>query len=389
MSSLFDFIKEGILKTNLPLSEKMKEECLLCNEILNSSEKFTNGEDYSAYLMTVKRKQKIHSSVENLFLEMKDNLYLNLSELFSLILLYQERGYLKGARDHYFHSIQCFLLGISLFSFFEKKKMIKADKDSLTKLFCICFYHDIGYLYFAVGTVPSGNSIENLFQYMANKVVSMSDIESLEKIQTYLNLESLELENIRNRIPQEIINFYFRPEIDIQDTVTISEKLNIVRITENREKKHSFESGVILLRLAMLKKYYNIDPQNIGEGLIEYGNSNDKDFENFLEIIKAVFNHDFSQKNKLNFTNDFWSCFLMLIDELEDYGRPDYREGRRRSPLVPSRVEISLDSGKLEFCIDRLDLDSDQHNKAKNYEPTQIRKILEEKIYIKSLDIIF
>ena len=72
-----------------------------------------------------------------------------------------------------------------------------------------------------------------------------------------------------------------------------------------------------------------------------------------IRNIYAVLLHDFKLQRKINLINDFWSCFLMIIDEVQNYGRPYQDEVFNKKILLPNKVGIHITcNNKIKLQID-------------------------------------
>lgn len=54
----------------------------------------------------------------------------------------------------------------------------------------------------------------------------------------------------------------------------------------------------------------------------------------------------------MNLQNNFWPCFLMIIDELQSYGRVFQNEIKNPLILHPCHVGLSIENNRLVLEID-------------------------------------
>lgn len=112
----------------------------------------------------------------------------------------------------------------------------------------------------------------------------------------------------------------------------------------------------------------------------------------FLTCIKTVLYHDFDIENKLSFNTDFLPSFLMIIDELQIFGRLYQKKEKNYTVLNPKFIEISLKNSKLVLSIDDLCVKKQSPEAQRSYifhSNKSITNILLKKIEKKDLQKIF
>lgn len=151
---VYDFIKAGLNKfNNDPLyTAEVKKICLDLNETLNNP---PCDIDYVRYLEQEDVSNKIDLLYKRIFLELHDSMYVDLSDIVFLLKDFQANRKIAGERyrDHFYHSIQCFLLGITLYKTLSALDKSPRGSDVLITIFSICMYHDLGYLYKTSGSI--------------------------------------------------------------------------------------------------------------------------------------------------------------------------------------------------------------------------------------------
>ena len=113
----------------------------------------------------------------------------------------------------------------------------------------------------------------------------------------------------------------------------------------------------------------------------------------FIEIIKAVLLHDFNVKDKINVEKDFLACLLMVVDEIQTYGRLYQDDSYNAYVILPTKVGVELSqTGKIQIVKDETfvkSLGEDDKKKYDGFTTEGIYGILQEKIQKESLDALF
>ena len=113
MTDVFTFIEKGITAYNLlEVPDFTSDVFQICNKLNNLLNNNVN-DDYEKHIED--NSYAINALIISLFNCFSDKSYLNLAEAFDLLKQYQENRRIakEKYRDHYYHSIQCFLLGLS------------------------------------------------------------------------------------------------------------------------------------------------------------------------------------------------------------------------------------------------------------------------------------
>jgi hypothetical protein len=143
MPDIYTFLKDGLssFQDKGIYDRDLREHCLQLNEYLNH----VTVQDYDSHLNT--NANFINKEIDRINISINDILYVDLSKI--VILLYNfQRDHQIAERDHYYHSIQCFLLAIALFNKFYPFRSVPSDIIAI--LYSLTMYHDIGYLYKAI-----------------------------------------------------------------------------------------------------------------------------------------------------------------------------------------------------------------------------------------------
>lgn len=142
MTDVFAFVKGGIAYyslLNVPdFTSDVFQICNALNNLLNKnvSDGYEEHIENNSYV--------IEELIKNLFSCFSDKLYLNLAEVFDLLKWYQQNSQISKDkyRDHYYHSVQCFLLSLSLYaqaSLFSNHRK-NSEKDFFNNNFLFFVY---------------------------------------------------------------------------------------------------------------------------------------------------------------------------------------------------------------------------------------------------------
>ena len=355
-SSLKSFSDGGIYDNYI------KIHCLKLNELLNNVQE----NDYAVYLKT--NEEDILLEIHHLFLDINRNnsLEINLYSTFNLINDYQNfHEFSKEGeeyiRDHFYHSVQCFLLSIALYNHFSMLIPTESTiENPIIFLFEITMYHDLGYLYQIDDddNCTINSSFLNYFKnYGGNRIIDNGLFEILcinkdfRKDWTRKEGYRVILEKLKTAING--IATIWDENVNENDKQFLSQQLMVRRFPSDYEKHHSYFSAVLIHRLyrsklAILSIIEDLKNPDIKE-LSICSNNNDDDF---IECIKAILYHDFKITEKMNLQNNFWPCFLMIIDELQSYGRVFQNEIKNPLILNPCHVGLSIENNRLVLEID-------------------------------------
>lgn len=328
-NSIYEFIKSGLenfTDNDGIYDRQLKNICLELNDLLNYVEEINYEEHINKYYSVIDRNIQSLSLVKSKFL------YINLVNILCNVEYFQNINGIseKDYRDHYLHSIQCFLLSISFLSFPKFKKIFSAYKEKIIYIiFCLTLYHDLGYLY-KIKKIEENNFNNTMKEILKSKNsiiinVILIDMFCLDrkKEDTYKILES----SIKLGLIDEIWN----NTITKNDYKYLNNICNLNNISKENESKHSFMSTIFLLRVMRTKQELllnnNIEFNNnkIKPGVIKTSNIYDKEEEviekDFKEIILSILMHGFDLEPPISFESYPLSSLLLIIDELQSYGR--------------------------------------------------------------------
>ena len=248
-------------------------------------------------------------------ISIRDGLYVDMSIIVNF--LYQlQADHQIIERDHYYHSIQCFLLAIVLFKKFYPSQQV--PKNIIATLYSLTIYHDIGYMYKSK-KIPENRinkSLEEIFlcsnifyeseiikilclrdkPYQSNKYFDDNIIESIKGNDDIKKIWSSQ-SSIGNNL------FEFVPGLTTSSV--------------DYKKNHAYHGALLLTKVHATKKILSYNSESVTNITI-----NDEKADWFKEVIKAIYNHGHETFSlPLNKTSDFYSVYLMIIDELQTYGR--------------------------------------------------------------------
>lgn len=398
MNDIYTFIENGLSEYKslhvADFSDEILEICKNLNSLLNNF----SGDDYIVYLEN--NDYEIQQNIRYLFELLSDKLYLDLSVVFNLLYKYQEQGRIDKDtyRDHYYHSIQCFLLGLTLYAYisllgFSNEKGKDMEKKNLTAfLFSTFLYHDLGYLYFR-----KGNDSERINETIKSWLIDIQPCGNKEKNKDVLRIEKI----FCKKFEDPIVYFSSRKEelkniwnncYNYTDLCILEEKFNIHNKPNDVEKHHSFESAVLLYRFIRTKDLFiNSSEIQLPPGSLDVLVNEEK--EQFLETIRTILFHDFTMNSKISLKDEFFACLLMLVDEIQNYGRPYQNEIYNNKIVLPNKVGVEKTcDGKLDLVKDEdyvKSLDEVSQKAYAKYDTSEVYNVLLNKIEKKDLDSIF
>lgn len=280
----------------------------------------------------------------------------NIIDIFDALKYYEENAavLLDKQRDHYVHSVNVFLLGLSIYSQNENfRRIISLDYESNkeNKLYetdieeflfqwgiaSLC--HDIGY------------PIEITYKQMKKFVDRVSDVEGKNvSPEPYFGFKSFD---VLNSLPhKENVNALSLLSLNIHnkfglDLDTVSEKLNTFLDTMQKNKfvDHGFYSAIILLKWYSYLVENNISEENAKHPVVNSAGA--ILLHNYYSnvLMKEPFNLGAlkPQSHPLAF-------LLILCDELQEWNREAYGiEDKKRVLADESRIEISNSQLKIEY----------------------------------------
>ena len=176
------------------------------------------------------------------------------------------------------------------------------------------------------------------------------------------------------------------------DKSFIEEKFSITKTSCDAETHHSYESAIVLYRLVRTRGLL-LGPSQNCLPLETIDITPDEQKNQFIEVIRAILLHDFSMQSKLTLTNDFLACLLMIVDEIQHYGRPYQNEEYNKKILLPTKVGLEITSaGKIKLLSDakfiKL-LEKDVQRAYQKYSMNNIYAELSKKNRQKRLEVYF
>lgn len=390
MTDVFAFIKKGIAAyklLNVPdFTSDVFQICNALNDLLNKNVNV----DYEKHIEA--NSSAIHDKVTMLFTFFSDKLYLNLEETFDLLKMYQDcrRIDKEKYRDHYYHSIQCFLLGLSLCAqlpiFFNHIR--NAEKGLLTTtLFSLFIYHDLGYLYFCEDKERINDIVRSWLIGIETDDDADFDNCKILRVRKILNLRQNE-KSISELSKGEELGEIWKRSINYTDECIIREQFRIANSPKTLKTHHSYESSILLYRFVRTVDYFSnaLTEQDV----IVTQNPARADF---IEIIKAILFHDFNVSKKINIENDFLACILMIVDEIQNYGRLYQDDSYNSYVILPTKVGIELSKeDKIQLVKDETfvaSLKADVKNKYEKHSIENVYAVLLGKIQKDILDNLF
>jgi len=402
MSDVYTFIHNGLMNftDNGGIYDKdIKKDCIILNELLNK----VSEDDYQKHL--TENKNEISKRMKILFAKMQSDIYTNLQEILYLLFIYQNDNEiqdpsdpLKNIRDHYFHSIQCFLLSIVLYPTLVKKADQPPEITNLTgTIFSLCMYHDIGYLYKVKdqNTYRINNAMINLlFRDNELNIGTIFEIlflvlKDIPQYQEKSNMRVL-LEKIRNDHNLKVI---WENHLNNNDMLTLCEITGIIQFPPDYQKHHSSMSAVYLGRILQtirtIRRYF--DSSNL-IGIISINSPELILEKEFKDIIRAIFLHDFEIKETIIIKKEFLATFLMIVDELQTYGRLPQNDKLRKEVLNPKYIGFKWvnDCEKLKLFYNEKLVNSKCDLKLseayKKHNNKEIIEALKNKINISSIE---
>jgi len=374
MPDVFTFINDELSEftDNGIYDSELRHNCLKLNELLN----FVDiDEDYDKHLDN--KAYEIQKEIERISISINEELFVDLSIIVSLLCDFQRYRKIK-VRDHFYHSIQCFLLAIALISKFKQNNDL--PQDIIAILYSLTMFHDIGYLYRTLKTTDN-ESISNLFRCTDDvHAHNIGELLCLPKeIRTRDSMDRIVTEI---RTSEEIKKIWELGSSEGQDKLEamIEETL----FTEIKKEGHAYYSALLLAK-AYRTKNLVIDFCKKTQEFSAAGEKN----EWFKEVMKAVCLHGLdSISPPLSLKKNFYSAYLMIIDELQTYGRK-LSDDTDKELINPNDVGFSWNKtypDKLEINI--ITTNPDLMEKCSDHSYDKIFPKLSRKINKRSLPII-
>lgn len=392
MTTIYNFINNGLesfifiqgVEKN-DINNLIRDQCKYINKCLNG---ISCDEEYNAKVH--ENRNLIRSSAENLFAIISNEWAIPNTWYFYAYLEWVQSSNSIGNnnyRDHFYHSLQCFLLIISLIAQSEKFRTLTSsiiERDSVTPiLFIITLYHDIGY-------INNGREVKYLLHNSLQSVIceliiriQKSTTDSHEFFNNIIILSkilNLDDDNLFKLFQEGQLINTLEPlwrKLDIDDMLnsilTINEKYGISEFSEsfnitfninkyykdlvaNRKiesiiELHSFISSYFLYRIIITRKLI------LANTSLSISKEKD-DFYNIIKyVIKPILYHDIDfsaiEGHTLLSPNDNPLSFLLiLVDSLQTYGRRWFGKNKEELvPIHPGKIGFEMNNDKIELVI--------------------------------------
>jgi hypothetical protein len=333
-SELSKFSDKGIY------DRELRDNCFKLNKLLNNVE----IQDYDKHLK--KNDFDIQKELKKIAASINEVLFIDLTQIVGIMYDSQLNPEIEK-RDHYYHSIQCFLLAIALFDKFLKNR--KKPNDVIAILYSLTMYHDIGYLYRKLKTTDNKDILDffccnNCFHAhdMCELLCFPKEIRTLESMKSIVN-------EIKNS--EYIKNIWELRSIEGQEK--LEDMIERPLFDTIDKEGHAYNSALFLAKAYKTKKCVIDFHRSTNNDIII-----DKKEEWFNEIMKAVCLHGLkSLFPPKDLYDDFYSVYLMIIDELQTYGRR--LSGDTKNMLINPK-DVSFDWHKQ--YSDKLVIDTVKNN---------------------------
>jgi hypothetical protein len=374
MPDVYTFLKDGLssFQDNGIYDRDLREHCLKLNEYLNH----VTVQDYDSCLNT--NANFINNEIARINISINDILYVDLSKIVILLRNFQ-RDHQIAERDHYYHSIQCFLLAIALFNKFYPFQSVPSDIIAI--LYSLTMYHDIGYLYKAIKISEKqiNESLANFF--LCRDCFHESDMVGTLCLRTEPYQSSEIIMDIMTTIKNsnEIQNIWAPKSLSGQ--ILLKNDTGLPTFSVEYEKSHVYNSALLLAKVLYTKniiKYYC--------NTVLAVDINDEKSNWFKKVLRAIYLHGREELSpKLDIATDFYSVYLIIIDELQTYGR-QLSCDTRNVLINPKNVGFHWDGANLnKLLFDVITVDPKLKMECSAHNQEKVRSILEKKITNQSL----
>lgn len=353
MNNIYNFINDGLdrFSDSSCIYGDIKDACKSLNSLLNNGD---SGINYSEFLN--KNTLDIRTRVSEIFYILNDNkkLYINLDFMFDKLWYYQEerritsfKNGIDDYRDHYFHSIQCFLLAVALQSQVPAFSPLNTA-DFIPKIFQTAIYHDLGYLY-KLTDIKISTEGGIICNDIKNYMLDPKKLDNVNKIFCLFHeMPSKKIfEDKCTEIQQnhDIIDVW----VSEVNTGAIKElrRITLLPYCNEVENRHSYRSAILLTKFLDNKTTIDsvINPPIMPDLRLLPENRSQTIFE---ETIKAIAWHGVAVKPSISFDRYLFECFFIIIDELQTYGRIQNDENSSKRLVNPADVGFSVDTnGKI------------------------------------------
>jgi len=374
MSDVFTFLETELssISSDIIIDDRLRESCIKLNKLLN----YVKTPDYRIHLKHNVIAIREEMNVVNDFIHKE--LYIDLSKVIDLLERFQ-RGSQILARDHYYHSIQCFLLAIVL----VKKFYPYPDplpENIVAILYSLTLYHDIGYLYYSKDTSEEiiNEDFANFFS--THNLINEGDVERTLCLNTEpyqpIDLVTDINETIEN--DNSINNIWKSGSSGGEDL--IEKDPDLPSCCVRYKSSHAYKSALIIKKILYTK---NIKESHYAWMLKEKIDSKKNWFKG---VLKAIYLHDMKCLSPLlEINTDFYSVYLMIIDELQTYGRL-IPSDTYQSIINPQDVGFHWDPvNPKNLCIDIVTTNTELRQECAAHDPSTIISTLNQKIDARSL----
>jgi hypothetical protein len=368
--------------------EELKPHCIRLNKYLNDVEIPCYDEHIRKF------RNVIHKEIDDISNALHQYLYIDSSELYG-VLYGLQRDKKIGQRDHYYHSMQCFLLSISLLNLLGQSW---ANKENiLIILYMLTLYHDIGYAYCSdLDADKISQALANYFTFQdpisQERALHVLCIENDLSDLNYSNGLGILIERVKKS--REIYNLWINDtKNSLQRMKSITEIDNFLDCREH----HYYNSALLLTKSLQTKEiiqnyYHEILSVSKDEARFEEQFLRNKTNEElFRNMIKPILLHGFSDMRHiighlLSMETEFFSSYLMLVDELQTYGRQLGTNPEASDHVINQKdVGFHWDNIKEKLILDIIPTDISMRRKCSKHSNKKIRKILRQKLDITSL----
>ena len=223
--------------------------------------------------------------------------------------------------------------------------------------------------------------------------LSLNDDIGIQEICKMLRLKDITNKDLKSIVNGEEISSLWSDSINGNDRIILQNKLNLAKLCSNYAKHHSYESAVLLDRLLRSKQLIinNLQSRQLKDDSIDINTSLvQSEIElDFIDSMKSIIMHDYNLTTPISFSDSYWGCFLMIVDELQDYGHP-YQDTKNNINIInPYHIGLEFDNNKIKFDVDNVLEDKKLQFYKKRFSKTRLYKALEEKIKEEELNKIF
>ena len=262
----------------------------------------------------------------------------------------------------------------------------------------LALYHDIGYEYCSDLTVDEINkALTKYFTFQElfsrERALFILCIENDLHDLNYGNGLATLIEKVKDS--KEIYSLWINnTEVSLQRLCSITD---IDHFPNDIEHHHYYNSALLLTKLLQTKEiiqnyYHEILSVDKDEAEFEKQLLKNKTKEElFRSIIKPIFLHGFKKMDHitghlLSINTEFLSSYLVIIDELQTYGRQLGTDPQVDDYVInPKDVGFHWDDDRGKLILDIIPTNISMRRKCNKHSNEKIRKILKQKLDIESL----